>query len=102
MWVAVYFGIAVAIGFAAYAGWAAYAVMHGAAPWKFVVGLPLAYLAVPLLFTAVWVFFGWYWRGPRPAEVEMSLLARLRFFWHEYVAIAQAPKMIAFRWLMPD
>jgi triacylglycerol esterase/lipase EstA (alpha/beta hydrolase family) len=102
MWVAVYFGIAVAVGVAAYAAWAAYAVAHGAALWKFVVGLPFVYLAVPLFFTTLWVFLGWLWRGPRPPEVKMSLPARLRFFWHEFLTIAQAPKMIAFRWLMPD
>src|SRR5262245_22773198 len=102
MWVAVYFAIAVAIGLAAYAGWAAYAIMHGAAPWKFAVGLPFAYFAVPLLFTSLWVFLGWWWRGPRPADVEMGFSARLRFFWHEFLAIAQAPKMIVFGWLMPD
>jgi len=102
MWIAVYFGVVVAIGLAAYLGWAGYAISKGAALWPFVVGLPFFYLAFPLFFTTVWVFLGWWWRSPRPPEVELSFGQRVRLFWNEYWSLAQAPKMIVYGLLMPD
>jgi predicted alpha/beta hydrolase family esterase len=102
MWVAVYFGVLVAIGLAAYGAWAAYAVVHGAAVWPFVVGLPFVYLAFPLFFTALWVTLGEYWRARRPRDVRLTFGQRVRKFWREFVAIAQAPKMIFYAVLMRD
>jgi len=102
MWVAVYFAMVVAVASVAYAAWAAYAVAHGAALWTFAVGLPLYYAAFPLFFTSVWVALGWYWRAPRPPGVAMRFAQRIPYFWHELVAIAQAPRMICFAALMPD
>ncbi|HTP98731.1 MAG TPA: alpha/beta fold hydrolase [Casimicrobiaceae bacterium] len=102
MWVAVYFAVMVAVTSAAYIAWGAYAVAHGASPWSFVAGLPLYYAAFPLFFTSVWVALGWYWRAPRPPGVAMRLAQRIPYFWHELVAIGQAPRMICFAALMPD
>lgn len=102
MWVAVYFGVLVAIGLAAYGGWAAYAIVHGAAVWPFVIGLPFAYLAFPLFFTCLWVTLGEWWRARRPRDVHLSFGQSVRKFWHEFAAIAQAPKMIFYAALMGD
>ena len=91
MWVAVYFALLMAVGLIAYGAWATYAVMQGAAAWPFVVGLPFAYLAVPLLFTSLWMFLGWWWRAPVPAAVALTFGQTLRKFFDEFVSIAQAP-----------
>lgn len=102
MWVAVYFALMMAVGLIAYGAWATYAVLHGASPWPFVVGLPFAYLAFPLFFTCLWMLLGWWWRTPSPPEVALTFGQQLRKFADEFASIAQAPKMILFRWLMPD
>ncbi len=102
MGIAIIFAVSVALGIAAYIGWAAYAVSHGAALWPFVIAMPFVYLAVPLFFTAQWMLLGWLWRSPRPREVQISFAQTLRYFWREYLSIAQAPKMIFYAWLMRD
>lgn len=102
MWIAVYFGTAVGVGLAAYLAWAVHAVGKGAAWWPFLLGLPFAYLAFPLFFTTLWMFFGRRWRSDRPGDVELGLAGRARLFLHEFVSLAQAPKMIFYAWLMPD
>ena len=102
MWIAVYFAMAVGVGTLGYLAWAAYMIGKGAAWWPFVVGLPFVYLAFPLFFTTLWMFFGWRWRTARPRDVELSFPGRVRVFFHEFISIAQAPKMIVYRALMPD
>lgn len=102
MWIAVYFATALGIGSLAYAAWAAHAVGKGAAWWPFVAGLPLAYLVFPLAFTTLWMFFGWRWRSARPAALELDFAGRAKTFFHEFLSIAQAPKMIVYALLMPD
>ena len=102
MWVAVYFGLLVAVGVASYGAWAAYAVLHGKALWPFVVGLPFVYLAFPLFFTSLWVTLGWWWRARRPPDVKLTPWQRVRMFWYEFVAIAQAPRMIFYAALVRD
>src|SRR3954468_9343909 len=102
MWIAVYFGIVVALGVGAYAAWAGPAIGKGAAAWPFVVGFPFAYLAVPLVFTSVWMFLGWIWRSERPAAVELDGPSPLRVFWNEFMSLAQAPRMIVYALVMRD
>jgi triacylglycerol esterase/lipase EstA (alpha/beta hydrolase family) len=102
MGVAIIFAVSVAVGLAAYVGWAVYAVSHGAALWPFVIGAPFVYLAVPLFFTTQWMLLGWLWRSPRPREVQISFAQTVRYFWKEYLSIAQAPKMIFYALLMRD
>jgi len=102
MWVAIAFAILVAAGLGAYVAWAAYAVGNGAALWPFVVGLPFAYLAFPLFFTTIWMFFGWWWRSPRPADATLTLAESAGLYWEEFRSIAQAPKMIFYALLMRD
>lgn len=102
MWVAVYFAVVVAVAVGAYAGAAAYSVAHGGDAWRWIVGLPFAYAAVPLLFACFWMFFGWWWRAKRPAGIGMTLGERLRFFAAEYASLFVAPRMIAFKRVAPD
>ena len=100
MWIAVYFASAVGIGTLGYIAWAVHAVGRGSAWWPWVVGYPFAYLLFPLFFTTLWMFFGWRWRTARPADVELGFAARVRMFFHEFVSLAQAPKMILYALLM--
>ncbi len=103
MWTAITLGALVAGGAAAYIAWAARAVAQGAAMWPFVLGLPLAYLAAPFLFTCLWVTMAWWMRAAPPDELTLGWRQRVRFFIMEFVALAQsAPKMIAYRWLVRD
>lgn len=102
MWVAVYFAVVVAAAVGAYAGIAAYSVAHGGALWRWVVGFPFAYAAVPLFFTCFWMFFGWLWRAKRPPGLTMTLGERVRFFAAEYASLFVAPRMIAFARVAPD
>lgn len=100
MWIAIWFAVAAGAGTLGYAAWAVHAVARGAAWWPFVVGFPFAYLAFPLFFTTLWMFFGWRWRSARPAAVELDFTGRARMFLHELASLAQAPKMIAYALLM--
>jgi len=103
MWTAITLGALVAGGAAAYIAWAAHAIGQGAAMWPFVLGLPLAYLAGPFLFTCLWVTMAWWMRAARPDELTLGWRQRVRHFVMEFVALAQsAPKMIAYRWLVRD
>lgn len=103
MWTAIFLGTTIAVLLVAYGAWAVHAVAHGAAVWPFVVGLPFAYLAFPLAFTALWVSLGWWLRSPRPDDVALTFPQRLRLFRDEFASLAQsAPKMILYRVLMPD
>ncbi|MCC7327940.1 MAG: alpha/beta fold hydrolase [Burkholderiales bacterium] len=103
MWTAVILGTAVAVLLAAYGACAALAVAHGASPWPFVVGLPLAYLAFPLLFTALWVTLGWWLRAPPPTGITLTLRQQMHLFVGEFASIAlSVPKMILYRMLMRD
>lgn len=102
MWVAIYFATAFGLGTLGYVAWAVHAVGRGAAWWPFVVGYPFAYLAVPLFFTTLWMYFGWRWRSARPPARELDFGGRVRMFAREFIAIAQAPKMIFYAILMRD
>jgi hypothetical protein len=51
MWTAIILASVVAGGTAAYAAWSIHAIAQGAPMWPFIVGIPFAYLAVPLLLT---------------------------------------------------
>lgn len=102
MWIAIYFGTAVAVGTLGYLAWAMHAVAKGGAWWPWLVGYPFAYLVFPLFFTTLWMFFGWRWRSARPAALELGFAARAKMFFHEFLSLAQAPKMIFPALLMPD
>ena len=91
MWTAVALGSTIVGVFAAYAWWAAVAVRNGAALWPILLASPLAYLALPFLFTSIWMAFGWWWRAQPPADVALSLRKTLRLFGNEFASLARSP-----------
>lgn len=102
MWVAINFAVVVVAGVAAYVWLAVNAIANGGEPWRWVVAFPFVYAAVPLVFTCVWMFFGWLWREQAPPDVRMSLADRARFFFAEYASLFAAPKMIAYALVARD
>jgi triacylglycerol esterase/lipase EstA (alpha/beta hydrolase family) len=103
MWSAVVYAALIIGGGGAYALWAASMVNRGAPLWPFVVGLPLVYLALPLLFTCVWMLLGWWMRAIAPPTVRLTFPQRVRLFCNEFATIAlSAPKMVFYRLLMRD
>jgi triacylglycerol esterase/lipase EstA (alpha/beta hydrolase family) len=90
-------------GSLAYLGWAAYAIAQGASPWWFVVALPLAWYAIPFLFTVLWFTLAWRFGARRPDDVRLSIAERVRMFWREMRALSRsAPRMALYRVLMRD
>jgi triacylglycerol esterase/lipase EstA (alpha/beta hydrolase family) len=103
MWTAILLAAIVVGGAAAYGAWAYHAVAQGAPLWPFIVGIPLAYFAVPLLLTIFWFALAWWFRAERPADIHLTLAARIAMFGREFRALARSiPRMILYRWLMPD
>lgn len=103
MWTAWVLGFLVIGGLAAYGWWAAHAIARGASALLFVIGLPLAYLAVPFVFTCLWFILAWVFRAERPDDIQLAATARLRLFVNEFWALAKsAPRMIGYRFLMRD
>jgi pimeloyl-ACP methyl ester carboxylesterase len=103
MWTAVVLGTLIVGGVAAYVALAVHAVARGVSVWPFVVGLPLAYLAVPFVFTCIWITLGWWLRAERPDDVALTWPQRLRLFANEFASLAQsAPKMVLYGVLMRD
>ena len=102
MWTAFTLALAVVAGCAAYAAWALQAVAQGAALWPFIVGIPVAFLAIPFLLTIFWFTVAWWFRAARPANIRLTLSARVAMFGREFVALARSiPRMILYRWLVP-
>ena len=102
MWTALLLVIVVAGGSAAYGAWALHEVARGMPAWPFVVGYPVAYLAVPLLFAAFWFTLAWWFRARRPAGIGLAFAPRIAMFVGEFLALARsAPRMILYRWLIP-
>jgi alpha-beta hydrolase superfamily lysophospholipase len=96
MWTAVTLRLVLGGGLAAYAAWAAASIARGA-PWPwFVLGAPLAYLALPLLFTVQWFTLAWIHRVSRPPDVRLRLAGTVRLVWNEFVAIAGSGVRMAF------
>ena len=103
MWTAIILATMVAAGTAAYGAWAYCAVADGARLWPFIVGIPLAYLAVPLLATISWFALAWWFRAERPGDLHLALWPRILMFGREFRALARSiPRMILYRWLMPE
>ena len=55
---------------------AVHAVGRGAPGGRSCVGFPLVYLALPFVFTSLWMVLGWRLRGDRPAEQTLTLTQR--------------------------
>ena len=103
MWTAVVLGTLLVGGVAAYAAAAIHAFQRGAPAWPFIVGMPLVYLAIPFLFTCIWITLGWILRAERPDDVALTWRQRLRLFGNEFWSLAQsAPKMVLYGVLMRD
>lgn len=103
MWTAVSLALAYGAIFGFYAFWAASNVAAGISAWPFVLGLPLVYLAVPLLFVSIWFAIAWLFRAERPEGTRLRMRGALRLFWDEVVTIAgNAPRMIFYRFLTRD
>ncbi|HEX4884134.1 MAG TPA: alpha/beta fold hydrolase [Casimicrobiaceae bacterium] len=103
MWTAIALTLSYGAIFALYGAWAASRVDAGAAAWPFVLALPLVYLAVPLAFVLIWFGIAYRFRAECPADLRLSWRERVRLFAEEFVTVAgSAPRMIAYRWLVPD
>jgi pimeloyl-ACP methyl ester carboxylesterase len=103
MWTAIALALAYATIFGLYGWCAAGSVAAGAAAWPFVLALPLVYLAVPLLFVLAWFAVAHVWRAERPVDTRLTWRERVRLFVTEFLTVAgNAPRMIAYRLLLPD
>lgn len=103
MWTAISLAFAYAAIFAAYAAWALSAIGQGAPAWGFLLGLPIVYLSVPLVFVAIWFALAWQFRASRPSETHLRPGAAGRMFWREFLTVAgNSPRMIFYRWLVRD
>jgi alpha/beta hydrolase fold len=102
MLTALFLASLVVAGSALYAAWALHATALGAPLWPFIVGVPFAFLAIPLALTIVWFTLAWWFRAQRPANIRLTLAQRLAMFGREFWALARSvPRMIFYRWLMP-
>ena len=102
MWTAVVLGSTIVGVYAAYALWAAAGRAGRCGAVAVVLAAPLAYLALPFLFTCIWMAFGWWWRAPAPAEVALSFRQKLRLFGNEFASLARSPLRMTFYWLLRD
>lgn len=90
-------------GSVAYVAWAAIEVANGVPAFWFVIGAPVAYFALPFLFTCFWFTLAWIWRTPRLPEDRLGLVATARLFGGELRAIATSgPLMALHRLLIRD
>jgi triacylglycerol esterase/lipase EstA (alpha/beta hydrolase family) len=95
--------VAVIGGAIAYFLWARAAIAEGGNALWFIAGLPVAFLAIPFLASALWFTLSWFFRAPQPPQARLSVRALPRRFAREVLAIAgSVPRMIAYRWLMRD
>ncbi|GIK88437.1 MAG: lipase [Betaproteobacteria bacterium] len=104
MWTALSLALAYGAILAIYGAFVAARVAAGASAWPYVLALPLVYLAVPFAFVLVWFAVAWRFRGERPRDRHrLTWRERARLFADEFATVAgNAPRMIAFRWLMRD
>jgi triacylglycerol esterase/lipase EstA (alpha/beta hydrolase family) len=95
--------LAVLVGSAAYVAWAAYAVASGASVIWFVLGAPVAALAIPAVLIAVWFTLSWVYRAPRPPAVRIGIARLPGMYARELRAVAGSiPRMILYRSLLAD
>jgi triacylglycerol esterase/lipase EstA (alpha/beta hydrolase family) len=103
MFTAITLGALIVVGCAAYVAAAFAAAAHGVSPWWFVLGLPLAWYAIPFLFTVLWFSLAWRFGARRPEDVRLTSAERLHMFWREMRALSRsAPRMALYRLLMRD
>ncbi len=86
-----------------YVRWAIDCVAHGASPWWFVAGAPVAYLAPVVVLAAASFALTWIWRTPRPPDAQLSLSGMVRLFVGEVRAVAASwPLMALHRLIVRD
>src|SRR5215212_6220871 len=86
-----------------YLACAAIAIANGASAWWFVLGLPLAWYALPFVLRLLWFSLACLFRAERPDDVRLTLRERVRMFGREMHALARsAPRMALYRVLMRD
>lgn len=103
MWTAFLLGALVVGGLTAYGMWAMHAIAAGASAWPFLVGLPFAFLVLPLLFTILWFVVAWWFGTRRPATAHLTTGSWMAMFCREWWALTRSvPRMILFRLLMPQ
>ena len=71
-----------------YVRWAIHCVAHGAPPWWFVAGAPVAYLAPIVLLVTASFALSWNWRTPRLPGMQLDVAGSVRLFIGEVFAVA--------------
>jgi triacylglycerol esterase/lipase EstA (alpha/beta hydrolase family) len=90
-------------GMSIYVEWAIHWIEHGASPWWFVAGAPLAYLAPVAVLVTVSFVLSWIWRTPRPPGARLDFAGSVRLFIGEVLAVAISwPLMALHRLLIRD
>jgi triacylglycerol esterase/lipase EstA (alpha/beta hydrolase family) len=104
MWTAVTLAVAYLALFGMYGAWAAARVAEGSPAWPFLLGLPFVWVAIPTFVTATSFFVAWRFGAPRPSGHRLPRrLDAGPMAWREFATVvANTPRMIAYRALMPD
>ena len=103
MFTALFLGTLIVAGIVAYVAWALHAIAGGVNPLWFVLGLPIAWNAIPFVFTLIWVSLAWRFGAPRPGDARLSPSDRVRLFWREMRALSKSGlRMALYRVLMRD
>jgi triacylglycerol esterase/lipase EstA (alpha/beta hydrolase family) len=86
-----------------YVRWAIHGVAHGASPWWFAAGAPVAYLAPIVALVGASFVLTWIWRTPRPPGTRLGFAASWRLFTGEVFAVAISwPLMALHRLVIRD
>jgi pimeloyl-ACP methyl ester carboxylesterase len=86
-----------------YVRWAIAGVAHGASPWWFVAGAPVAYLAPVVVLVAASFALTWISRSPRPPAARLDFAGMARLFAGEVGAVAISwPLMALHRLIVRD
>ena len=100
---AITLALAVLAGSVAYLVVAAWAVGSGVSVVWFVLGVPAAVLAVPVLLNTVWFTVSRLFGSRPPPDARIGIFGTARCYAREVLVIAGSiPRMILYRWLLPD
>ena len=103
MWTAIALWTLNLAGLAAYIYGATVGIARGIPAWWFVLGLPVAYLAIVFVVTLFYFALSWWFRAERPPDVRLSTAAIARMIWHEFWTLAgSAPRMMLYKLLVSD
>jgi pimeloyl-ACP methyl ester carboxylesterase len=103
MWTATALWIMTCGGAAIYIAWAASLAARGVPVWLLAIGALALYLALILIFTAIYFGVAWIYRARRPRDARIGVAATLRLFANEYRALAgSARRMMLYKLLVRD